>query len=238
MEFDGQIPDNKTLENKSISPFNYVYKKIIIKEKQENSKYQLESLNYEKIAKYKMKRMNLRILLDSIVKVKNSLNKNNPFLRYIEDAKPYLYYNKPIIKAKTEPIFNKYKNINNYSKKEKCLNFSKTNNNLKNFYYSRMYNIDCKKINNNKIEKVLLIQKHIRGFLSKKIVDEEVNKIIAKRIINKILTIQRAIKRLLIKKNSLTQIIVNIVKDERKSKGNKITDIFSLYHYRNVYKSL
>ena len=236
MEFDGQIPDDKTLEDKSISPFNYVYKKIIIKEKQENSKYQLESLNYEKIAKYKMKRMNLRILLDSIVKVKNSLNKNNPFLRYIEDAKPYLYYNKPIIKAKTEPIFNKYKKINNYSKKEKCLNFSKTNNNLKNFYYSRMYNIDCKKINNNKIEKVLLIQKHIRGFLSKKIVDEEVNKIIAKRIINKILTIQRAIKRLLIKKNSLTQIIVNIVKDERKSKGNKITDIFSLYHYRNVYK--
>ena len=236
MEFDGQIPDNKTLENKSISPFNYVYKKIIIKEKQENSKYQLESLNYEKIAKYKMKRMNLRILLDSIVKVKNSLNKNNPFLRYIEDAKPYLYYNKPIIKAKTEPIFNKYKNINNYSKKEKCLNFSKTNNNLKNFYYSRMFNIDCKKINNNKIEKVLLIQKHIRGFLSKKIVDEEVNKIIAKRIINKILTIQRAIKRLLIKKNSLAQIIVNIIKDERKSKGNKLTDIFSLYHYRNIYK--
>ena len=236
MEFDSQIPDDKTLENKSISPFNFVYKKIIIKEKQGNLKPQVESLNYEKIAKYKMKKMNLRILLDSIVKVKNSLNKNSPFLKYIKDAKPYIYYNKTIIKAKTEPTLNKYRNKNNFSKKEKCLNFSKTNKNLKNFYYSRMYNIDCKKINNNKIDKILLIQKHIRGFLRKKIVDEEVKKIIAKRIINKILTIQRAIKRLLIKKNSLDKIIVNIIKDERKSKGNKITDIFSSYHYRNVYK--
>jgi len=41
MEFDSQIPDDKTLENKSISPFNFVYKKIIIKEKQGNLKPQL-----------------------------------------------------------------------------------------------------------------------------------------------------------------------------------------------------
>ena len=234
MEVDSRIPEIKALENKSISPINYVYKKIIIKEKQGNSKHQLESLNYEKIAKYKMKRMNLRIILDSIVKVKNSLNKNSPFLKYIEDAKPYIYYNKTITKEKIEPILNKNKFF--YStKKEKSLNFSKTNK-KKNFYYNRMHNIDCKKINCSKIDKVLLIQKHIRGFLSKKIVDEEVNKIIAKRIINKILTIQRAIKRLLSKKNSLDKIIANIIKDERNSRGNKITDIFSLYHYRNLYK--
>ena len=236
MEVDSLIPDNKTSENKLSSPFNYAYKTIIIKEKQENSNYELDSLNYENIAKYKIKRMNLRILLDSIIKVKNSLNKNNPFLRYIKDAKPYIYFNKRIIKAKTEPILDKYKLRNNNLKKEKCLNFANTNRNYKNFYYSRMYNIDCKKINCNKIEKILLIQKHIRGYLTKKIVNEEVNKIIAKRIINKILTIQRAIKRLLNRKNSLDKIIAKIIKDERNSKGNKITDIFSLYHYKNLYK--
>lgn len=233
MEVDSQFSVNKTLENKSIPPFIYVYKRIITKENQGNLKNELDSLNFEKIAKYKMKRMNLRILLDSIVKVKNSLNKNSPFLKYIKDTKPYIYYSKKIVKAKREPILEKYINKNNYSKKEKCINFSKNN---RNFYYSRMCNIDCKKINNNKIDKILLIQKHIRGFLRKKIVDEEVNKIIAKRIINKILTIQRAIKRLLSKKNSLDKIIVNIIKDERNSKSNKITDIFSMYHYRNLYK--
>ena len=236
MEVDNLIPDNKTLENKSISPFNYVYKKIIFKENQENSIHELDSLNYEEIAKYKMKKMNLRILLDSIIKVKNSLNNNSPFLRYIKDAKPYIFFNNKIIKPKTEPYLNKYKNRNNKSKKEKCLNFANTNSNFKNFYYNRMYNIDCKKVYFNKIDKILLIQKNIRGYLSKKIVDEEVNKIIAKRIINKILTIQRAIKKLLNRKNYLDKIIANIIKDERNSKRNKITDIFSLYHYRNLFK--
>jgi hypothetical protein len=72
--------------------------------------------------------------------------------------------------------------------------------------------------------------------LSKKIIDEEVNKIIAKRIINKILVIQRATKNFLIRKKSLDKLIVNVIRNERVSKSNKITDIFSLFHYRNLYK--
>jgi hypothetical protein len=72
--------------------------------------------------------------------------------------------------------------------------------------------------------------------LSKKIIDEEVNKIIAKRIINKILIIQRAVKNFLIRKKSLDKLIVNVIRNERASKSNKITDIFSLFHYRNLYK--
>ena len=63
-----------------------------------------------------------------------------------------------------------------------------------------MSNIENKKSIHNMNEKIIMIQKHVRGFLSKKIIDEEVNKIIAKRIINKILIIQRVIKNFLYKK--------------------------------------
>ena len=72
--------------------------------------------------------------------------------------------------------------------------------------------------------------------MSKKIIDEEINKIIAKRIINKILIIQRAVKDFLTRKKSLDKLIVNVIYKERITKSNKITDIFSLYHYRNLYK--
>jgi hypothetical protein len=99
-----------------------------------------------------------------------------------------------------------------------------------------MCNIDYKRVIHNRNEKIILIQKHIRGFLSKKIIDEEVNKIIAKRIINKILIIQRTIKNFLTRKKSLDKLIVNVIHNERITKSNKIADIFSLYHYRNLYK--
>ena len=45
-----------------------------------------------------------------------------------------------------------------------------------------MSNIEHKKSVYSRKEKIILIQKYIRGFLRKKILDEEVNKIIAKRI--------------------------------------------------------
>lgn len=99
-----------------------------------------------------------------------------------------------------------------------------------------MCNIDYKRVIHNRNEKIILIQKHIRGFLSKKIIDEEVNKIIAKRIINKILIIQRTVKNFLTRKKSLDKLIVNVIHNERITKSNKIADIFSLYHYRNLYK--
>jgi len=64
-----------------------------------------------------------------------------------------------------------------------------------------MLNIEGKKEFYNKNKKIIMIQKHVRAFLSKKIIDEEVNKIIAKRIINKILIIQR-IKTIFISKKN------------------------------------
>ena len=94
-----------------------------------------------------------------------------------------------------------------------------------------MCNIECKKVNANRTEKIILLQKNIRGFLSKKIFDEKVNNEIAKNFISNILIIQRAVRQFLFKKNSLNNLIIKIIKNERFQKGNKITDIFSLYHF-------
>jgi len=240
MEVDSLISGNKTLDNKSYLSLNYIYRKVIIKENFENSKKELRSLNYEKIAQYYMKNMNLKLLLESIFKLKKSLNKNNPLLNYIKDVQPYNLISINIDITSNEPLLKEYyknKNANkinvNSSKKEKIINFVGKK---KNFYFGRMCNIDYKRVIHNRNEKIILIQKHIRGFLSKKIIDEEVNKIIAKRIINKILIIQRAVKDFLTRKKSLDKFIVNIIHKERITKSNKITDIFSLYHYRNLYK--
>ena len=238
MEVDSLISNNKTLENKSILSFKYIYKKVIVKENMENPKSELRTFNYEKIAKYKMKNMNLKFLLNSIFKLKNSINKNNPLLKYIKNVKPYNYQGIKINLSENSTIIELFNNKLSKipKKKEKSLNLSANNKNYKNFYYSRMSNVECKKINYNRNEKIILIQKHIRGFLSKKIVDEEINKIIAKKIIHKILIIQKAIRYFLNKKNSLSHLIINIIQNERISKSNKITDIISLYHFRIFYK--
>ena len=239
MEFDSQISGSKTFEKNSILSFKYIYKKVRIKDNISNAISELRTFNYEKIAKFKMKNMNLKLLLNSIFKLKSKINKNNPLLKYINYVKPYNYQNLQInIYEKPSLIDNIFKNKIKkiIPKKESILNFSSKNKNFRNFYYSRMSNIEYKKINHNRNEKIILIQKHIRGFLSKKIVDEEVNKIIAKKIIHKILIIQKAMRHFLNKKNSLSHLIVNIIQNERISKSNKITDIFSLYHYRNQYK--
>ena len=151
MEADSQISCSKTLENKSLLSFNYIYKKIIIKESFNNSKKELRQLNYEKIAKYKMKNLNIKYFLEFIIKLKNTLNENNPFLKYIKDVQPYDYINIKINISQTEPLLNQYninkKIIKNSIKKEKILNFSDIKKNMKNFYFSRMYNIEYKKVN-------------------------------------------------------------------------------------------
>ena len=239
MEADSQISGNKTLEKNSILSFKCIYKKVRIKDNLGNSISDLRNFNYEKLAKFKMKNMNLKLLLNSIFKLKSIINNNNPLLKYIKNVKPYNYAHLQIniyekISLIDDLFKNKIKKI--IQKKEKILNFSSNNKNFRNFYYSRMSNIEFKNIYHSRIEKIILIQKHIRGFLNKKIVDEEINIIIAKKIIYKILIIQKAIRFFLNKKNSLSHLIVNIIQNERVVKSNKITDIFSLYHYRNQYK--
>ena len=244
MEADSEISENKLSENKSILSLNFIYKRIIIKENTTNIKSNLRTLNYEKIAKYKMKKMNINFLLNSIYKFKKSLKKSNPFLKYIKNVKPYDYTNLITLENKRNILQKLLNNKNNMeikqplhtNNKEKILNLENKARNNKNFYFSRMSNVERKKSVHSRKEKIILIQKYIRGFLSKKILDEEVNKVIVKRFINKILIIQKNIRKFLCTKKSLSNLIVTIIHNERVEKSNKITDIFSLYHYRNFYK--
>ena len=60
-----------------------------------------------------------------------------------------------------------------------------------------MNNIDREKVINSRKEKIIFIQKYVRGFLFKKILEEEVNKIIIKKFLDKILFIQENIRKFL-----------------------------------------
>ena len=244
MNLESQLSEVKEIEFNSLNSINssnYIYKKAFIKEKFENIANQLRALNFEKIAINKMQHMNFNFLINSIINLKKITNTNSPFMRYIKYVKPYNIPNSKINKKKkAKLIFNKSSKIttkNDLLKLNKqIINFNQIKKNYRNFYYTRMCNIEFKKINSNITEKIILIQKYIRGYLSKKIVDENINNTIAKNIINNILIIQRSFRKFLLKKKSLDKVIIKIIKNERNTQSNKITDLFSLYHYRNLYK--
>ena len=244
MNLESQLSEVKEIEFNSLNSINssnYIYKKAFIKEKFENIANQLRALNFEKIAINKMQHMNFNFLINSIMNLKKITNTNSPFMRYIKYVKPYNIPNSKINKKKkAKLIFNKSSKIttkNDLLKLNKqIINFNQIKKNYRNFYYTRMCNIEFKKINSNITEKIILIQKYIRGYLSKKIVDENINNTIAKNIINNILIIQRSFRKFLLKKKSLDKVIIKIIKNERNNQSNKITDLFSLYHYRNLYK--
>ena len=228
----------------SINSFNFIYKKAIIREKYSNIVNQIRSFNFENIANNKMKHMNFSFIINTIINLRKMINNNSPYMRYVKYVKPYnLKKTKIIVKNNKnieKPLFNgKNKIINikkNFPKKNaEIINFVNRNN-YKNFYYTRMCNNEFKKININITEKIILLQKNIRGFLSRKVLDENINNVIAKNIIKSVLIIQRGFRKFLYKKNKLDKLIIKIIKNERNIKGNKITDIFSLYHYRNLYK--
>ena len=244
MNLESQLSEVKEIEFNSLNSINssnYIYKKAFIKEKFENIANQLRALNFEKIAINKMQHMNFNFLINSIINLKKITNTNSPFMRYIKYVKPYNIPNSKINKKKkAKLIFNKSSKIttkNDLLKLNKqIISFNQNKKNYRNFYYTRMCNIEFKKINSNITEKIILIQKYIRGYLSKKIVDENINNTIAKNIINNILIIQRSFRKFLLKKKSLDKVIIKIIKNERNTQSNKITDLFSLYHYRNLYK--
>ena len=237
--------ENKSINNKSQLSLNFIYKKVTIKKDIKNIKDNLRTLNYEKIAKYKMKNMSINFLLNSIFKLKNSLQKTNPIMKYIKNVKLYDYTKLLNTYAKKDKIIKEYINnkkrkmpykYNNKNYKEKRIDLSAKQKHYKNYYYSRMVNIDREKVINSRKEKIIYIQKYIRGFLCKKILNEEISKIIIKKFVEKILFIQKHVRKFLSQKKSLNDLIVNIIHHERKIKSNKITDLFSLYHYRNYYK--
>ena len=63
-----------------------------------------------------------------------------------------------------------------------------------------MLNVESKNKTNNKISKIILIQKNLRGFLSRKIFEDNIKNAITNNIINKILLIQKYVKEFLCKK--------------------------------------
>ena len=228
----------------SINSFNFIYKKAIIREKYSNIVNQIRSFNFENIANNKMKHMNFSFIMNTIINLRKMINNNSPYMRYVKYVKPYNLKKAKIIvknnKNNEKPLFNGKNKIINIKKNfpiknAEIISFINRNN-YKNFYYTRMCNIEFKKININITEKIILLQKNIRGFLSRKVLDENINNVIAKNIIKSILIIQRGFRKFLYKKNKLDKLIIKIIKNERNIKGNKITDIFSLYHYRNLYK--
>ena len=254
MDVESEISEVKPTQNDTINTINpintinsnsnYVYKKAIIKDNYESMINELRTLDFENIANNRMNHMNFNFIINSIINLKKITNSKNPFMKYIKYVKPYntnINYSKVNIKGNK----NKNKILSEEEKKhlkvkqkfpklsEKTINFQK---NSKNFYFTRMCNSETKRINSSITEKIIMLQKNIRGFLSKKVIDEYINNEIAKTLINSILLIQRAVRKFLLKKKSLDKLLIKIVKNERYTKGNKITDIFSKYHFRNVYK--
>jgi hypothetical protein len=137
-------------------------------------------------------------------------------MKYIRYVKPYntnINYSKINIKGNrnkrkilSKAVKNNLKlNKNVLKTNEKIINFQKIAKNSRNFYFTRMCNCEAKRINSNITEKIILLQKNIRGFLSKKVVDEYINNEIVKTIINNILTIQRAVRKFLLKKKIIGQ---------------------------------
>ena len=146
-----EISDDKKQENESALSLGFIYKKIIIKEKTKNIKDNLCLLNYEKFAKYKMKNMSINFLLNTIFKIKNSLNKESPIMKYIKNVKLYDYSN--LINNTNEKdikdtfIFNTNNDFDFLPKNEKKFDLSGKEIHYKNSYFSRMIHIDKKKNN-------------------------------------------------------------------------------------------
>ena len=245
---DSQLSEIKEIDYNSINSQNsnnYDYQKVNINEKYKANVNKLKTFNYDKVATNKMKYINFNNINISILKIKEVLPNNNPLLKYIEYAKPYNLLDikckeniNPDNNIKEKLLLNKEKNIasKNISKnfKKEVINFNNKNT-KRNFYFSRMKNIESKKLNLNLTNKIILIQKHIRGFLTKKVIYSSLNNEISRNIIKSILIIQRAIRKLLFKKKYLDNYIIKIINKERNIKSNKIIQLFRLYHYRNSF---
>ena len=245
MELESQLSEIKEVDyNSSFSKnsSNYIYQKGTTNDKHKTILNELKTFNYDNVATNKMRFVNFNYILNSVLKLKDLIKNDIPLKKYIQHAKPITSSN--INLTLKEKKMNKFdfilktenklitKKLNKKLNKE-IINFNNKNN--KNFYFTRMCNIETKKMNSNITNKIILIQKNIRGFLSKKIIYERINSEIAKNIINSVLMIQREFRKFLIRKKSLDKYIIKIIQKERKNKCNKIIDLFSLYHYHNYF---
>ena len=249
--YNSQLSEIKEIDynsNDSQNSNNNVYKKENKNKEYKTNVNKLKEFNYDKVATNKMKYINFNNINNSILKLKEVLQINNPLSKYIQHAKPYnildIKYKEninpinPDININEKLLLNKEKNIANKSIFKKLrkdvINFNNRNT-KKNFYFSRMNNIESKKLNLNLTNKIILIQKHIRGFLTKKIINSSINNEISRNIITSILIIQRATRKFLFRKKYFDNYIIKIINKERNIKCNKIIQLFRSYYYRNSF---
>ena len=246
--YNSQLSEIKEIDynsNDSQNSNNNVYKKENKNKEYKTNVNKLKEFNYDKVATNKMKYINFNNINNSILKLKEVLQINNQLSKYIQHAKPYnildIKYKEniyPDININEKLLLNKEKNIANKSifkkLRKNVINFNNRNT-KKNFYFSRMNNIESKKLNLNLTNKIILLQKHIRGFLTKKIINSSINNEISRNIITSILIIQRAIRKFLFRKKYFDNYIIKIINKERNIKCNKIIQLFRSYYYRNSF---
>ena len=249
IELDSQLSEIKEVDYNSSSSRNSnnnISEKVNIqKEYNINNKSNLRDFNYEKVANNKMQYININVIINSILQLKDILKTNHPLSKYIQYAKPYdkissiKLDSKKLSKSKTGLILNNINNNNIQRKIPKKLNKEIVNFNSnkikKSFYFTRMCNIESKKTNSKFIDKIIFLQKSIRGFLSKKIINSNINDEIAKNIISSVLIIQRNFRKFLLRKKSLDNYIKKIINKERNNKANKIIELFTKYHQKNLF---
>jgi len=246
-DLDSQLSEIKEVDYNSSYSKNSsnIYQKTTIKEKLKSNINKLKSFDYENVATNKMRYINFNFINNSILRLRDILQENNPLWKYIQYAKPYNISNNKLEandiknnKENIELLLNKDNHFDTkkFSKKitKEVFNFNNKTT-KKNFYFQRMSNIETKKLNLNLLDKVILIQKNIRGFLSKKVICSSINNEIAKNIITSVLIIQKAFRKFLSKKHVLDNYIMQIINKERNEKGNKIIRLFRLYHQRNLF---
>jgi hypothetical protein len=241
---------NSDYSNK-ITPSKICHKKSDIKSKpirsiNNKSKERLNLLISQKIANNKINYMNFYKISSEIMNYKNNyITKEDPINQYINYFTPFEKNCEHLpseFLSSNKQFLHDIKKINIKKKKkenEKYITFKKEKSKkYNNHYYSRMYNVEY---NNKTItyeEKIILIQKCIRGFIMRKKINKEISRLTINYIINSIIRIQRAIRIFLAKKNYYKKQIIKIIINERKEKANKIVDMLSMYHLRNEYKKI
>lgn len=185
------------------------------------NKYIKDYVPYYKI-KYKKEK------ITPIIPTNNFINENKEFMQEIKK----LSFNREKMNLyKTKAL----KNSKKIEIPEKTLNFSK---NKQNFFCSRMYNNDSKVNNKNFESKIILLQKNIRGFISRNKFENKIRRLIVECVVKNTLKIQKWVRKLLFQKNFYKNQIIGIIENERKIKANKLIDIFQMYHLRNKYKKI
>ena len=157
---------------------NNISQKTTKKEKYKNNFNKFKAFDYENVATNKMRYINFNFINNSIIRLKDILQENNPLWKFIQYAKPYNITNN---KLESNDINNNNENIelllnkdNNFVTKKFPKKITKEvfnfNNKIakKNFYFTRMNNIESKKLNLNLIDKVILIQKNIPRIFEQK----------------------------------------------------------------------